>query len=138
MGFILTPKLVTDALGQFTSRQQPVGLHRFALGMDPTGFNGVEPGAFGGQGTGQDADSFPFPLDSAVVVLNPALHFLAKVPGALSHTRSNACWPSASSLLQTHARKAVVTPLMGRPSTKRNHTSSWGGAVVGCQRTISP
>src|ERR687895_1580456 len=81
MGFILTPKLVTDALGQFASRQQPVGLHRFALGMDPTGFYRVEPGAFGGQGTGQDADSFPFPLDSAVVGLYPAPPFLAKGAG---------------------------------------------------------
>src|ERR687896_599329 len=98
MGFILTPKLVTDALGQFTSRQQPVGLHRFALGMDPTGFNGVEPGAFGGQGTGQDADSFPFPLDSAVVGLYPPPHFLAKVPAGIA--------PPAAKALQYRSRCA--------------------------------
>src|SRR5918992_3657313 len=134
---MLTAKLVTDALGQFASCQQLISLHHFALGMDPVGFYRVEPGAFGGQGAGQNPYPTSFSFDLTVVLLNPALHFLAKVPGGIVPPRSNAFLPRASSLLQTHARKAVVTPLMGRPSTKRNHTSSWGGAVVGCQRTIA-
>jgi hypothetical protein len=44
MRFILTPKLVTDALSQFASRQQTVGLRNLALGMDPVGFDGVDRG----------------------------------------------------------------------------------------------
>jgi hypothetical protein len=47
MRFILTPKLVTDALSQFASRQQTVGLRNLALGMDPVRFDGVERGVVG-------------------------------------------------------------------------------------------
>src|SRR5919106_2282259 len=80
---MLTPKLVTDSLSQLTTSQQPVSLCHSALGMDPTGFYGVEPGALDGQEAGQDADPFPFLLHPAVVVLDPALDLLADVPGGI-------------------------------------------------------
>src|ERR687892_37510 len=80
---MLTAKLVTDALGQFASCQQLISLHHFALGMDPVGFYRVVPGAFGGQGAGQNPYPPSFSFDLTVVLLNPALHFLAKVPGGV-------------------------------------------------------
>src|ERR687895_340751 len=80
---MLTAKLVTDTLGQFASCQQLISLHHFALGMDPVGFYRVEPGAFGGQGAGQNPYPPSFSFDLTVVLLNPALHFLAKVPGGI-------------------------------------------------------
>jgi hypothetical protein len=57
-----------DSSGQLASRQQPIGLHHLALGMDPAEFYRVEIGALGGQGTGQNpcflalAVMFPDPL----------------------------------------------------------------------------
>ena len=80
---MLTAKLVTDALGQFASCQQLISLHHFALGMDPVGFYRVEPGAFGGQGAGQNPYPPSFSFDLTVVLLNSALYFLAKVPGGV-------------------------------------------------------
>src|SRR6476619_2286705 len=49
---------------------------------------------------------------------------------ALSQTRSNAVFPAAASFAQHQARKGVVTPLMGRPSTKRSHRASAGSSVA--------
>src|ERR671919_3027105 len=83
MLFISTAKVITDPLGQFPATEQPVGLHHFAFGMGPAGFDGIEPGTLGGQGTGQNPYPLASALDSAVVVLNPALYFLANVPGGV-------------------------------------------------------
>src|ERR687896_2521620 len=83
MLFISTAKVITDPLGQFPATEQAVGLPHPAFGMDPARFDGVEPRAFGGQGAGQNPYPLAISLDPAVVFLNPALYFLAKVPGGV-------------------------------------------------------
>jgi hypothetical protein len=81
--FVLTPKLLTDPLGQFASRQEPVGLHGFALGMDPARFYRIEPRTPDGQETGENTHPLPGSLDPPVVFLGPTPHFLANVPGGI-------------------------------------------------------
>jgi len=58
---------------------------------------------------------------------------------ALSQTSSSAVFPAAASLAQHQARYWVVTPLIGRPATKRNQSASAGGAAGWSHhRTNSP
>ena len=58
---------------------------------------------------------------------------------ALSQIISNACFPSATSLSQHHAKYWGVMLLTGRPSTKRSHTCSVSAAASATvHRTSSP
>src|ERR671919_1466377 len=111
MLLISTAKVITDPLGQLLATEQAVGLHYPTFGMDPARFDGVEPRAFGGQGTGENAHPLASALDRAVVFPNPVFHFLTDVPGGIVPHQEHAFLPSASSLRQTHSRKAMVTPL---------------------------
>jgi hypothetical protein len=81
MRFIRTTKVGTDPLRQLTSRKQAIKFHDVALGMDPFGFNRVEPRALGRQQKGQDTDAFALLLDLSVVSTNPGAHGLALMPG---------------------------------------------------------
>src|ERR671914_868878 len=83
MLFISTAKVITDPLGQLLATEQAVGLHYPTFGMDPVRFDGVEPRAFGGQGTGENAHPLASALDRAVVFPNPVFHFLTDVPGGV-------------------------------------------------------
>src|SRR5919106_1664703 len=83
MLFISTAKVITDPLGQLLATEQAVGLHYPTFGMDPARFDGVEPRAFGGQGTGENAHPLASALDRAVVFPNPVFHFLTDVPGGI-------------------------------------------------------
>ena len=73
----------THTLGQLLSGKQPVGFHHGALAMHPLGFNGVEPGTFGGQKEGQNAYAFAPLLNLIVVLANPGTHYLAHMKGGV-------------------------------------------------------
>ncbi len=49
MSFIRTVIVGPDPLSQLLRRKQTIGFDYGALAMHPLGFNGVEPGALGGQ-----------------------------------------------------------------------------------------
>ncbi len=76
MGFIGATKIGADALRQLASRQQAIKLHHVALGMDPLGFNRVEPGTLGGQQEGQHPHAFARLFDPSVVLAYPGAHLL--------------------------------------------------------------
>jgi hypothetical protein len=62
-----------------------------------------------------------------VMLPNPRPHFTAHMPGGVvpdeTRTRFRTRFRSRVRRAQTHAGKAVVTRLTGRPSTKRSRTS---------------
>lgn len=83
MGFIRTTKVGTDALRQLTSRKQAIEFHDVALGMDPFGFNRVQPGTLGRQQERQDAHAFARLLDLLIVRPYPGPYGLALMPGGV-------------------------------------------------------
>src|SRR5258707_630953 len=83
MGFIGAPKVGTDPLRQVASRKHVIQFHHLALGMDPFGFNRVEPGTFGGQQERQDPYAFARLLDLLIAGADPGPHGLTRVPGGV-------------------------------------------------------
>src|SRR5437763_1903982 len=62
---------------QFLSAQNAVRFGDVAFAMHPLGLNGVEPGTFGGQQTGQDAHALPSLLHLLIVAADPGANELA-------------------------------------------------------------
>src|SRR6266568_7308567 len=83
MRFIRTAKVGTDPFCQLASGQQAIMLDHVALGMHPFGFNGIEPGTFGGQQERQNPHAFTGLLDLLVVLAYPGAHGLTLMPGGI-------------------------------------------------------
>src|SRR2546421_11327169 len=83
MSVIGTLKVSTDPLGKLLGRKQAVGFDHLALAMNPFGFNGVEPGALGGQQERQNAYAFSLLLNLLVVLTDPGPYSQTFVPGSV-------------------------------------------------------
>src|SRR5436305_6031084 len=83
MCFIGTSKMGTHALSQKLRRKQPVGFNYGSLAMDPLRLNGIEPGTFGRQKAGQDADTLALSFHLGIVLAYPSAHQLAHMPGSI-------------------------------------------------------
>ena len=83
MRFISTSVVGTNALSELASGKQSIPLDDLALAVDPLGLNGIEPGTFGGQVQGQDANTFAQLLDLLVVCSDPLLDLFGDVPGGV-------------------------------------------------------
>src|SRR6266702_4221011 len=83
MCFIGTAKMGTNALSQLLSRKQPIGFNHGSLAMDALGLNRVEPGTFGRQKAGKDADALALSFHLAVVFADPGANELAHMPGGI-------------------------------------------------------
>lgn len=83
MSFIGTLKVGTHSFSQLASSQQPITFDDIALGVDPFGLDGIEPGTFAGQKQGENAHAQVFLLDRLVVLTNPGPYQLAVVPGSI-------------------------------------------------------
>lgn len=121
---LLTAKVITHALSEFLSGQQPDRLNNGALAVDPLWFNLVEPGALGGQSAWNDAHtSFPhlgFAERRLIVLTQPDSDLFAHPAWeALSQMSTNTCLPCAWTCSHNHCKKSIVTWLTGRPDTKR-------------------
>ena len=81
MGFIGTAKVGTDAFGQLVRREDPSRFDDLAFGMNPLGFDRVEPGTLRRQVEGQNPHACSRLLDLAVVLPDPAADLLADMPG---------------------------------------------------------
>jgi hypothetical protein len=81
--FISTSIVGTDALGQLASRKQPIVFDDMTLAVNPLWLDRVQPGTFGGQKEGQDANAFARQLDFAIVFPDPGPHHLAFMPGGV-------------------------------------------------------
>jgi len=68
---------------QFYRGQFLVRLNRFALCMNPHGFNRVEPRAFLWQKKGQQANALPVLFHSTIMLTDPSTNCLAFVPGSM-------------------------------------------------------
>src|SRR5512142_2337766 len=79
MSFIRASKVRTNALGQLLGSQQAISFDHLAFGMNPFGFDRIEPGAFGGQKAGQNAHALALLLDEEVMLSNPGPHQLARM-----------------------------------------------------------
>src|SRR5712691_6107875 len=77
---IRAPIIITDPLGELTSRKQAVAFGDIALAMDPFGLNRVQPGALSGEKEGQNAHALARLLHVLVVLAYPGAHHLRDVP----------------------------------------------------------
>ena len=73
----------TNAFSQLLGRKQPIRFHNRLFGMDPFGFNGVEPGALSGQEERQDAHALARLFDLLVVLADPGANHFTDVPGGI-------------------------------------------------------
>ena len=83
MRFIRTAKVGTDPLSKLLSRQQAIVLDHLALGMHPFGFDGIEPGALGGQQERQNPHAVAGQLDLLIVLADPGANRLTLMPGGM-------------------------------------------------------
>ncbi len=103
MRFISTSIISADALGQLASRKQPIGFDDVAFAMNPFRFDRVEPGAFGGQKAGQDANAFARVLDLEVVLSDEGSYHFGDVPGSVI--------PDEEPMTQAFLGQPVTTPV---------------------------
>ena len=80
MCFTLTAIVGTDPCFQFVRTQQPVWFRHGPLAMHPFRLNGIEPRAFAGQPTDDEAYAARAPFDLLIVLTQPGLHGMAAVP----------------------------------------------------------
>jgi hypothetical protein len=83
VGFMGAAEGVADTVDQLGSGEQPSRLDHAALAVEPHRLDGVEPGAFGRQGAGDDADAGAILLDLLVVGTEPGPDLGADVPGGV-------------------------------------------------------
>src|SRR6266566_10159499 len=83
MRFIRTAKEGTDPFCQLASGKPPIEFDHIPLGMHPFGFNGIQPGTFGGQQERQNAHACASLLDLLVVLAYPGAHGLTPMPGGI-------------------------------------------------------
>ena len=79
---ILTPVVGADPFHQFLGRQEAGWFHNRPFAMAPSWFNGVEPRAFAGQLT-DDQAAAACALDTLIVGSEPLPHDLTAVPGGI-------------------------------------------------------
>src|SRR5215203_1469504 len=124
-------------LGQFVGRQQPFGLDHPTLAVNPLRFYRVQPRTLLRQKAANDPDALAAPFDLSrelweVIQVRTWSSLMCQL--ALSQISTHTFLPTAASLSEHHSRKRVVMPLTGRPSTKRNHTSSNSGTKARSRR----
>ena len=83
MWLIGTSKVGTDSCGKLFGGKQPIMFDHIAFGMNPFGFNGIEPRAFRGQKQRQNTHALALGFDQAVVLSDPGPHHLAHVKGGI-------------------------------------------------------
>jgi hypothetical protein len=83
MGFMSTAESGTNSLGQFVHGQAAIRFENAALGVEPLGFDGIEPGTLDGQSANQQANALPGAFDPPVVFMQPLTHRLALMPGGV-------------------------------------------------------
>lgn len=138
MSFIRASKVSTNALGQLLGGKQAISFDHMTFGMNPCGFDRIEPGAFGGQKEGQNAHALALLLDEEVMLSDPSPHQLAGMKrGVIERLSNQQVLPCACRWVQHHCRNWVVMALTGRPSTKRSDIWRRVGSVAGpcCQST---
>jgi hypothetical protein len=83
MWLIGASKVGTDPRGKLFGSKQSVMLDHIPFGMDPFGFNGIEPGTFRGQKQRQNTHTLSLSFDQTVVLSDPGPHHLAHVKGGI-------------------------------------------------------
>src|SRR5579859_4194135 len=83
MGFMVSVESGINALSEFVNGQGAIWLEDTTLGMKPLGFDGIEPGALGGQRADQQANALSCALDLLVVSAYPGSHHLTTMPGSI-------------------------------------------------------
>jgi hypothetical protein len=111
-------EIVPDSGHHFCGGQQAGVFHNGTLAMDSAGFDRIEPGTFDWQAAGQRSHP-TLPFYPLIVLPHPAPHLAADMPGGVVQTSTSTRLRSYGRRSPTHARKAVVTWLTGRPSTNR-------------------
>src|SRR3972149_771024 len=84
MSFMSTGESGANSLGQFVHRQRAVRFEDATLGVEPLGFNGIEPGTLDGQRADQQANALSSAFDQPVVFTHPLPHGLAAMPGGVT------------------------------------------------------
>ncbi len=89
MSFIRASKVRTNALSQLLGGKQAISFDHMTFGMNPFGFDRIEPGAFGGQKEGQNAHALALLLDEEVMLSDPSPHQLARMKRGVIERLSN-------------------------------------------------
>ncbi|HLY27884.1 MAG TPA: hypothetical protein VKQ72_16170 [Aggregatilineales bacterium] len=80
---MITVKSGINALGQFVDGQGAIRLKDSTLGMEPLGFNGIEPGTLDGQRADQQTNLMSAALDLLVIFSHPGSYSLTEMPGSI-------------------------------------------------------
>lgn len=86
-------------------RKHTIALDHVALAMDPLGFDGIEPGACGGQLERQNPHAFARLFDREVVFSDPGAHHLAYMPGGVVPNEEPMTFALCGQVLTTPVRK---------------------------------
>jgi len=76
-------KVGTDTISKFLSGQESGWLDDSPFAVRPMRFNGIEPGALGGQETGNDANALALLSYFSIVRAYPTTHHSTDVPGGI-------------------------------------------------------
>src|SRR5579859_1454036 len=83
MGFMREVESGTNAFGQLGDGQGAIRFEDMPLGMEPGGFDGIKPGAFGGQRTNQETNAQSGAFDLLVMGMYPGSDRFAAMPGSV-------------------------------------------------------
>src|SRR4051812_6317854 len=88
MRFMSTAESRTESLSQFGHGQGTVRFENAALGVQPLGFNGIEPGTLDRQRTDEQTNALGAVFGVLVVLMKPLTHGLAELPGGVIPNQS--------------------------------------------------
>ena len=125
--------MVAQPLLEFLAGELALRLDDGPLAVRPSGLDRVEPRASAWQAADQEAAA-AVRLTSRLCPLTQACTSRLTCQEALSQISAKTRTPSAASRSATQARKAQVSGLIGRPSTKRSSIRSRAQAATGRSR----
>ena len=99
---MLSAKVGTDTISEFLNGQEPGWLDDGTFAMCPMRFNGIEPGALGGQETGNDANALALLSCFSIMRAYPTTHHSTNVPGGIV--------PDHEQCLLTRVFQPIATP----------------------------
>ena len=105
MGLVGAAEVGADTVGQHSGREEAIGLGDAALGVDPTWFDGVQPGALDRQGAQEQSDALAGPFCLSVVVVGPRAHLCTDVPGGIIPDQQQCRLVFLGQSLQTPAKE---------------------------------
>lgn len=133
---VRTVQGVTDVVVDLAGDEQSSGRDALALGVNPLGFDGIEPGARDRQGTGEDADAFLLPLDLTGVGVNPVLDGVTAVPGGGIPDQEQGRLPLGFEFLAAPVQERNRHRAEGTPLNKAKRSQVCSGASA--KRTSRP